>query len=65
MSEIILHGDCLNIIKTMTDNSVQLIITSPPYNLNKEYEKSSTLEDYLSTFNTLMDEMVRVLDDRG
>lgn len=29
----IIHGDCLEIMKKMPDKSVDLIITSPPYNL--------------------------------
>jgi site-specific DNA-methyltransferase (adenine-specific)/modification methylase len=27
------HGDCLEIIKTFSDNSIDLTITSPPYNM--------------------------------
>ena len=35
---ILLEGDCYENIKKLPDNSIKLIITSPPYNLNKEYE---------------------------
>jgi DNA modification methylase len=41
-AEIILYqGDTNNFIKTIPDSSVSLIITSPPYNLGKDYEKKS------------------------
>jgi site-specific DNA-methyltransferase (adenine-specific)/adenine-specific DNA-methyltransferase len=41
-AEIILYqGDTNNFIKTIPDNYVSLIITSPPYNLGKDYEKKS------------------------
>ena len=33
-------GDCLNFLKQIPDSSFQLIITSPPYNIGKEYEKN-------------------------
>lgn len=29
----IIYGDCLKVMKHMPDNSVDIIITSPPYNL--------------------------------
>ena len=29
------HGDCLEILPTLADGSVDLVVTSPPYNLNK------------------------------
>ena len=31
--EMILHGDCINKIKELDDNSVDAIVTDPPYEL--------------------------------
>lgn len=31
----IIHGDCLEVMKTFDDNSFDVIVTSPPYNLGK------------------------------
>jgi adenine-specific DNA-methyltransferase len=45
--------------------SVQLVVTSPPYNIGKEYERRSTLEDYLAAQERVIDECVRVLAERG
>ena len=33
-----LQGDCIKSIKSIPTSSVSLIISSPPYNLNKEYD---------------------------
>jgi adenine-specific DNA-methyltransferase len=59
------HGDCLNFLKTIPDGSVQLIITSPPYNIGKEYEKRLDVHDYVSQQRQVINECVRVLSDGG
>ena len=35
----IFNGNCIELLEQIEDNSLQLIITSPPYNIGKEYEK--------------------------
>ena len=35
----ILCGDCLSVMKAMPDKCIDIIITSPPYNIGKEYVK--------------------------
>jgi len=32
----------------LPDNSVHLMVTSPPYNVGKEYDENLTLEEYLA-----------------
>lgn len=46
-SIVFYHGDANDLIDTIPDEYVKLIITSPPYNLNKSYETRLTLEQYL------------------
>ncbi len=41
------HGDCRELLRQMPDASAQLIVTSPPYNLGKKYEKRVVLHEYL------------------
>lgn len=36
---VVYHGDCLDLLRTIPTESLQLIITSLPYNIGKEYEK--------------------------
>lgn len=45
----------------LPDNSVHLIVTSPPYNVQKEYDKDLTLSEYLSLLRTVFSECYRVL----
>jgi len=44
---------------------MQLIVTSPPYNIGKEYEKKLHLEMYLDQQNRVITECVRVLAPTG
>jgi DNA modification methylase len=37
---IINNGSCYDFVKTVPDKSVTLVITSPPYNMGKKYEKN-------------------------
>lgn len=57
--------DCLEFMKTLPDNFVKLIITSPPYNIGKQYENCKTLEEYLSNMEPIISEMYRILSENG
>ena len=49
-ADIVLYqGDVSDFITTVPGNSVSLIITSPPYNLGKEYEDRVSIGKYLDT----------------
>ena len=62
---IVFHGDCMDMLRDMPDESTQLVITSPPYNLGKEYEKRLRLDTYLSQQERVIRECVRVLAPSG
>lgn len=62
---VVHHGDCLDLLKTIPDNSLQLIVTSPPYNLGKEYEKKLSLETYIFQQRQVITERVRKLSNSG
>ena len=64
-SHIIWEGDALDLLKTMPSESVQLVITSPPYNIGKIYENPTSLEDYLEKQLPIIDELIRVLKPEG
>ena len=61
----ILCSDAYKEIKKMDDGFFKLIITSPPYNIGKTYEKKVSLENYLKEQEIIIKELVRVLDDSG
>ncbi len=49
----------------LPDNSVHLMVTSPPYNVSKEYDDDLSLNEYLSLLNTVWRETYRVLVPGG
>jgi DNA modification methylase len=55
--------DCCDFLKTLPDNSVQLICIDPPYNL--ELEKWDVYGDYVAWAATWLDESYRVLAKSG
>ncbi len=59
------HGDCIKLLQSLPDNSVQLIVTSPPYNIGKEYEDKDDLELFLESFKPIIQECWRVLKEEG
>lgn len=61
----IIRGDSLGYLKKMPDNSVDLIVTSPPYNVGKEYETQTSLRVYLDKITPIIDEAIRVLKPTG
>lgn len=44
---VIFNMDCIAGMEQLTPGSVDLTVTSPPYNIGKEYEKPLPLEEYL------------------
>lgn len=62
---VITCGDSLTYTKTLADESVKLIVSSPPYNVGKSYEKQTSLEKYLDEQKPLLEELVRVLQLDG
>ena len=49
----------------LPDNSIHLMITSPPYNVSKEYDNNLNLKEYLELLNTIWRETYRVLVPGG
>ena len=49
----------------LPDNSIHLMITSPPYNVAKEYDEDLSLEEYLQFLNRVWRETYRVLVPGG
>jgi len=49
----------------LPDNSVHLMITSPPYNVAKEYDEDLSLEEYLQFLNRVWRETYRVIVPGG
>lgn len=59
------HGDCLKLLKAIPDEVVQLVVTSPPYNVGKEYESRQTIDQYLEAQKAIIAECVRITRPGG
>jgi len=58
-------GDRLELLRTIPGGEASLVVTSPPYNIGKKYERRIQFDDYLQTQKETICECVRVLADNG
>ncbi|MBE0338718.1 site-specific DNA-methyltransferase [Paenibacillus sp. 23TSA30-6] len=59
------QGDCLQFLESMPDESIQLIVTSPPYNVGKAYESIQPFGEYLQWQDSVIDLCIRKLKPSG
>jgi adenine-specific DNA-methyltransferase len=66
------HGDQVflnisneNAIQQFKDNSIDLVLTSPPYNIGKSYEKVMPLDDYLASQEAIIQSLALKIKDDG
>lgn len=59
------NAECLDALREIDDAKFDLILTSPPYNVGKEYETKTSIERYLETQEEIIDELVRTLSKNG
>ena len=52
-------------MEELPDNSVHLMVTSPPYNVGKDYDKNLTLDEYRAFLKRVWSEVKRVLVPGG
>ncbi len=52
-------------MQELPDNSIHLMITSPPYNVSKEYDQDLSLQEYLQVLENSFRETFRVLVNGG
>ena len=57
----VILGDAREVLKKLPDNCVHLMVTSPPYNVGKEYDADLTLGEYLDFIEEVMREVYRTL----
>lgn len=62
---VVYHGDCLELLADIPPQSLQLVVTSPPYNIGKEYEARLDLRTYLDQQESVIRECVKSLSPRG
>ena len=61
----LVNNDRMKLLKKLKSNSVQLVITSPPYNIGKSYEKKKPFDLYLYEQKRTLIECFRILKKEG
>ncbi len=59
----VIWGDAYQVLKRMKSESVQLMVTSPPYYNAREYSQWENLSDYFLDMKEILTECYRVLDN--
>lgn len=62
---VLYSGDVSDFLRTIPDQTISLIITSPPYNLGKDYEARVSIEQYLQTQEQVIAQLLRLLRPEG
>jgi len=62
---LIYCGDCLELMRQLKDPFIDLTVTSPPYNIGKEYESTMSLEDYLMWCKDWVDAIYNITSETG
>lgn len=71
MIDKIIQGNCLDVLKTIPDNSIDCCVTSPPYwalrdyGVKGQYGKENTPKDYVKNLVLVFEEVKRVLKPKG
>ena len=64
-SAVLACQDNVSFMQELDNGQMKLIVTSPPYNLGKDYESRTSLDDYLEAQSRVISECVRVLHPQG
>lgn len=62
---VILSGDARTMMAQIPDHTIQLVVTSPPYTVGKEFEQRVSIHEYLEQQIPILDQIVRVLREDG
>lgn len=62
---LLYQGDSLKILQKFDGNSIPLTVTSPPYNIGKEYEEILDLDEYLDWCEKWVNQIYRLTSKNG
>jgi len=62
---LLYHGDCLKLLPLLPPDSIDLTVTSPPYNIGKEYESRREVAEYIDWCAEWIAELYRVAAPTG
>lgn len=61
----IILGDTMEELSKLESGHFDLVITSPPYNIGKEYEIKQSIEKYLDQQESIIEELIRITSGKG
>lgn len=59
------HGDCSELIKEVPENSIDLVITSPPYCMGKSYETTNSIDRFIENHENILSDIIRITKHGG
>ena len=62
---LLYNCDSLEYLQKISENSINLTVTSPPYNIGKEYEKIMDIEDYIEWSTKWLSYIPKILSKNG
>ena len=62
---VLFEGDCRKLLKDLPERSIDLVVTSPPYCMNREYDSSNSVEEFVETHSKLLPEVWEKLKPGG
>lgn len=62
---VLSEGDTFEILKRLPSDTFKLVVSSPPYNIGKVYEKEIILEEYLAWQEKIIAELYRTCHTNG
>jgi adenine-specific DNA-methyltransferase len=62
---LIYCGDCIELMQKLPDEILDLTVTSPPYNIGKEYEEALPLPEYLNWCENWISQVHRIIKGSG
>jgi adenine-specific DNA-methyltransferase len=62
---LIYKGDCLELMKKIPHETIDLTVTSPPYNIGKEYEQTMPIKEYIDWCKKWISEIYKMTKSEG
>lgn len=62
---VVMQADALTACSSLPSETFSLIVTSPPYNIGKSYERQIDLQQYLDEQQAVAEQLVRLLKSAG
>ena len=64
-SVLLYNLDCIEALQKLPRHCIDLVLTSPPYNIGKEYESIMPIEDYIDWSSSWLKEIPFILKEDG